>query len=128
MSGWTAATIHFDDEQDEETADNELREAFAGADVWTAEGYADTTVQVERGANHLSVAEQLADAHPNAKSIAVVSANDTSGSGYGTLFSVEDGRVEKMDSKEGYEGAMGRDVTGYFSDEHGVRSYSSFEA
>ena len=130
MSGWTAATLHFDDEDAKDEADASLREAFNGAGPWTATGYAKTTVQVERGANHLSVAEQLAEAHPEATSIAVVSANDTSDSGYGTLFSVEDGgmRVEEIDSKEGYEGARGSDVTGYFREEYGVRSYESFEA
>ena len=130
MSGWTAATLNFEDEDDKQQADARLRETFTGTRPWTATGYADTTVQVDRGANHFSVAEELAEAHPEAESIAVVSANNTSSSGYGTLFSVANNgqRIEKVDSKEGYEGAKGRDVTGYFSDEYGVRSYASFEA
>jgi len=128
MSGWTAVTLHASDEETNEAIDRELREAYQGAEVWTAEGYADRTVQVERGANHQTTADTLADEFPEVEDIVVVSANDTSDSGYGTVFNIEDGVVEKVDSKEGYEGARGRDVTGYIEDEHGLRCYATWEA
>jgi len=128
MSGWTAVTLHASDEEANEQIDRELREAYQGTEVWTAEGYADRTVQVERGANHQTTAEILADEFPEAEDIVVVSANDTSDSGYGTVFNIEDGVVEKVDSKEGYEGARGRDVTGYIEDEYNLRCYATWEA
>jgi hypothetical protein len=128
MSGWTAVTLHASDEETNERIDRELREAYNGGTVWTAEGYADRTVQVERGANHQTTAEILAEEFPEVEDIVVVSANDTSDSGFGTVFNVENGAVTKVDSKEGYEGAKGRDVTGYIRDEHGLKCHATWEA
>lgn len=128
MSGWTAVTLHFEDDERASEVDEQLREDYTGRRPWSATGYAECTVQVERGAKHGRVAQQFAEEYPDADTIAVVAANDTSDSGRGTLYSVEDGDIEKIDSKSGYEGAKGRDVTGYFRDEHGVESYASWEA
>jgi hypothetical protein len=53
--------------------------------------------------------------------VLIVSANDTSDSGAGILFErKEDGSVEKVDEETGYHGAKGKDVTGYFRDEHNI--------
>lgn len=140
MSGWTAATLNVSDDETRERLDQELRDTCEGHPPWGAGGYADTTVQVERGVVHETVAKKLANEFPEAEYIAVISANDTSMSGRGTLFRVtlsNDGSkdqrfnthpVKEIDSMQGYEGATGNDVTGYFSQEHGIRSYSSFEA
>jgi len=101
MSGWTAVTLHASNEETNESIDRELREAYQGTEVWTTDGYADRTVQVERGASHQAIAEILAEEFPEVEDIVVVSANDTSDSGFGTVFTVEDGSVKKVDSKEG---------------------------
>lgn len=129
MSGWTAATLNVSDEQTRDAIDSAMRELWSETDAWTAEGYAETTVQVERSAYHDVVTEELSQFFPQVEYIAIVSANDTSDSGYGTLFKVNDiNDVEKVDEKQGYGGAKGRDVTGYFDEEHHVRSYASWEA
>jgi hypothetical protein len=129
MSGWTALTINVSDNETQARIDTELREQYEGREPYTAGGYADTTVQVGRHADHETVAKEFATEFAEAEHIAVVSANDTSDSGHGTLFRVnDDGSIEQVDREHGYEGARGNDVTGYFSEEYGVRSYSSFEA
>lgn len=140
MSGWTALTLQFKDEQVKEEVDRELCEKYTGREPYTADGYADTTIQVGRFADHKDVAETLAAEYPRATHIAVVSANDTSDSGHGTLFRVtlsNDGSnneqfdehpIKQIDRKEGYEGACGSDVTGYFAEKYGVRSYETWEA
>lgn len=140
MSGWTALTIHVEDDETEECIDQELREEYTGREPYSATGYADCTVQVGRHANHESVARDFAKEFPEASHIVVVSANDTSDSGYGSLFRVtlaNDGSkderfnehpVKQIDSMHGYEGARGSDVTGYFRKEHGIRGYESWEA
>lgn len=140
MSGWTALTIHASDEETEERIDDELREEYTGREPYSATGYADCTVQVGRHANHSSVAAEFAREFPEAEHIIVVSANDTSDRGNGTLFRVtrrSDGApdqrfnehpVKEIDHMQGYEGAVGEDVTGYFRKEHGIKGYSSFEA
>jgi len=140
MSGWVAVTLNIKDEQIKDNIDAELRETYQGRDPYTATGYADTTIQVERGADHETVAKRFAQDFPQTDRIAVVSANDTTDSGHGTLFQVtlaDNGSrneqysthpVKHIDSKGGYEGARGRDVTGYFEDEHGARSYATWEA
>ena len=140
MSGWSALTLNFDNEQYEEEVDAVLRQEYTGRDPYTAEGYANTTVQVGRHADHRSVAAEFAEEFPRARSIVVVSANDTTDSGHGTLFRVtlsNDGSndrrfnehpVKEIDRKEGHNGAQARDVVGYFDDMHGVRCYNSWEA
>lgn len=140
MSGWTTATINVSDEDVREEIDTKLSEQYDGRDPWTADGYAKCTVQVGRHASHSGVAKDLAEEFPRAEYIAVVSANDTSDSGHGTLFRVTltvDGEtddrftkhpVKEIDSMSGYEGARGSDVTGYFREEHGIKSYETWEA
>lgn len=128
MSGWTALTIHASDDEQAVIIDEALRQEYTGREPYSAEGYADCTVQVGRGVSHSAVARKFAEEFPDAEHIIVVSANDTSDSGRGTLFSIENGTIEEVDSMDGYEGAMGRDVTGYFQEEYGVTGYSSFEA
>jgi len=129
MSGWTALTIHAQDEETNEEIEKELNEQYQGRDPYTADGYAERTVQVGRHASHEKVAEEFAEQFPQSEQIVVVSANDTSGSGRGSLFSVDnEGNIEQIDTKQGYEGACGEDVTGYFRQEHGVKSYATWEA
>lgn len=130
MSGWTAVTLHAETEEENEQLNENIEAEYGGNGrrPWTADGYADRTIQVERGADHEGVARMLADEFPLADRIIVVSANDTTDSGYGTLFDVGDGSVEEIDRKEGYEGAKGRDVTGYFREEYGVTGYATWEA
>lgn len=129
MSGWCAVTLHAADDESNEELNQQIEDAYGGngREPWTADGYADRTIQVERGANHEYVAKQLAEEFPLAEQIVVVSANDTSDSGNGTLFDVTDG-VEQIDHEQGYEGARGRDVTGYFREEYDVQSYATWEA
>lgn len=140
MSGWTALTIHADDEETNERIDRELREKYEGSEPYTAEGYADRTVQVGRHANHRDTAKEFAEQFPEAEYIVVVSANDTSDTGTGSLFQVtlcndgsKDGRfnqhpTKQIDSETGYQGARGKDVTGYFRREYGLQSYCTYEA
>jgi hypothetical protein len=134
MSGWTAVTVHEPDGLSRDVRD-EAREAieshlseYTGDTVPTADGYADRTLQVERGADHRQWAERLFDEIPEASRIIVVSTNDTSDSGYGTYFEMQDGDVVEVDSFSGYEGAKGRDVTGYFREEYSLSSYASWKA
>lgn len=140
MSGWTNLTIHASDDEANERIDQELRDEYTGKRPYTATGWADRTVKVGRGAKHYRAAREFAEKFPEAEYIVVVSANDTSDSGDGTLFRVtlsadgsEDERfnehpIKKIDEKSGYEGASGRDVTGYFRDEHGIIGHASMGA
>lgn len=67
-------------------------------------------------------AEEIFDACDNAKRVLIISANDTSDSGVGVLFGRDgDGGAREIDYKEGYEGAVGADVRGYFKDKHDIR-------
>lgn len=93
-------------------------------------GYGKRTVQIPRNADHKKWAVILTEDVPKVvEKVAIVSANDTSDSGYGTVWDVDDdGTVEKIDEKDGYEGAEGRDVTGYIKEEYGLLSYASWEA
>jgi hypothetical protein len=140
MSGWTNLTIHASDEETNERIDQELREEYTGRRPYSATGFADRTVKVERGANHEYAAKGFAKKFPEAKWIIVIAANDTSDSGNGTLFRVtlsQDGSpdqrfnqhpVKEIDHKQGYERARGSDVVGHFRDEHGVKGYCELEA
>lgn len=129
MSGWTVLTFEFEDDERKEEVDEELRSQYEGRQPPTAEGYGDVTVQLERGISRSGAAKRWAEDYPDANRIVVIQANDTSDAGDGTLFDVdEDGNVEQIDEKHGYEGARGRDVTGYFGDEYGLSGYASWEA
>lgn len=130
MSGWTVVTLHAEDDEDEEQLQENINDEYDNGerDPPTASGYGDRTIQEHRGANHKALARTYSEEFPLADTIVVVAANDTTDSGRGTLFDVSDGSVEEIDSKEGYEGARGRDVTGYFQDEHNVNSYATWEA
>ena len=129
MSGWTVLTFEFEDDEQAAIVDEALRIEYDGQRAPTATGYADCTVQLERGISREQAAERWANEYPDANRIVVVQANDTTDSGDGTLFNVDDnGNVEQIDEKHGYEGARGRDVTGYFGDEYGLSGYSTWEA
>jgi hypothetical protein len=140
MSGWTALTIHAEDDDIEEEIDRELREKYTGSEPYAATGHAERTVQVGRNVYHESVAKEFAKEFPRADRIIVVSANDTTNSGNGSLFRVtlsKDGSpderfnkhpIKEIDTKEGHQGARGNDVTGYFRDEYDTRGYSTWEA
>lgn len=52
--------------------------------------------------------------------LAIVEANNTTDSGVGYLLQLQDGDLELIDQKEGYEGARASDVTGYFREEHNI--------
>jgi hypothetical protein len=135
MSGWTAVTVHPPkglSESAENKANNAieqyLSEEYGSDSIPTADGYADRTIQVERGADHRKWGERLFEEIPEAKYVVAVSANDTSDSGYGTVLKREDGNTVIIDEKDGYEGAKGNDVVGYIRDEHNLHGYSSWEA
>ena len=129
MSGWTCLTFEFEDGERAEEVDAELREHYQGRQPPTAEGYADCSIQLERGINRAGAARKWAGEYPDANRIIVVQANDTSDCGDGALFDVDsDGNVREIETKEGYEGALGNDVTGYFRDEYSIKGYSSWEA
>jgi len=124
MSGWTAATLHGNN--------NELLEGLV-TEYYPEDGsgYAERTIQLPRSCDHESQACILVEQFGmvNINYITIVSANDTSDSGYGTVWAVtEESYVEKIDEKQGYEGAKGRDVIGYIDQEYGLSSYASFEA
>lgn len=57
---------------------------------------------------------------PHAERILVICANDTSDSGSGWLYQRTNGGWELVDQEDGYEGARGRDVTGFFRDEYNI--------
>jgi len=68
-------------------------------------------------------AEEIFEDCKFAKRVLIISANDTSDSGSGILYErSEPGATKavKVDFKMGYEGARGRDVTGYFRDEYSI--------
>lgn len=66
------------------------------------------------------VAEEILANCPYANRVLVVCANDTSDSGTGWLYEMEDGEFVEVDKKEGYGGARAKDVTGYFREEHNI--------
>lgn len=124
MSGWTNVTMLAQDDEDTDAIEARL------SDEWErrSSGYADNTVVERRGIDHEVAAQQWANHFPEADRILVISANDTSDSGTGTLFTVEDGEVEQVAEKAGYAGANGKDVVGYFREEHDAKGYASWEA
>lgn len=72
------------------------------------------------------IAERLLDECEYVQRVLIVSANDTSDSGAGELYERgDDGSPELVDHWTGYEGAVGRDVTGYFSEEHSISGCAS---
>jgi len=53
--------------------------------------------------------------------VLLISTNDTSDSGVGTLYDVKDDRVVHVETWKGYENAMGYDVRGHFADHYNIR-------
>lgn len=73
-----------------------------------------------------SVAQQIFDECPAAGRVLIICANDTSDSGDGWLYERdEDGNAKLVDEKSGYEGCVGRDVQGYFREEHNISGLAS---
>lgn len=131
MSGWTAVTVHPPKNLSgpaEEEAKERIEESLEQMYGEDAGGYAARTVQETRGARDGRVADRIFENVPHAKWVVVVHANDTTVSGDGTVWKREAGETVKVDSKAGYEGARGKDVTGYIRDEHGLLCYATWEA
>lgn len=136
MSGWTALTIHTKDKTKNKKLDKDLRNLYPD----DADGYGDRTVQLARMANHWESAVEFAREFPVADTIIVVSANDTTDSGNGSLFQItlnSDGSkdefynshpIDKIDEKVGAEGDVGKDVVSYFSDEYDLDCHARYDA
>jgi len=73
------------------------------------------------GSNSKKKAQELMNECPYADKVLIISANDTSDSGCGVLYERnENGKAEMVDEHTGYHGAKGKDVTGYFREEHNI--------
>jgi len=128
MSGWKTATIKNREKtdkinqtiNDKDRNDEEVKKLSDNA--IGMRGY---EAEIED-----KIAEILQDAEVENGQVLIIEANDTTDSGHGTLFDIkelkENGSAEltQIDSKNGYEGAMAKDVTGYFRDEHGISGFS----
>jgi hypothetical protein len=131
MSGWTAITMHPPADLSSEAEDtaNEQIEAqmndYYGDD---ADGYADRTAQLPRSCDHRKYVEDAFDNVPSAGRCVIISANDTSDSGYGHAYEMRDGSCVEIAEMYGYEGARGEDVRGYIKEETGLRGYPWWEA
>jgi len=58
--------------------------------------------------------------------VLIINANDTSDSGSGRLYALRDGTLEIVEEEQGYEGARGHDVTGYFREEYDINGRATF--
>lgn len=89
----------------------------------------DPTVKYpSRGDSCKGFAKEVLNECPYAKRVLVITANDTTDAGSGWLWELdENGNIEKVDEHHGYEGARGRDVEGYFREEHGISGSASWE-
>jgi len=131
MSGWTAITMHPPATLSFETRDtaNEQIEAQMNEHYGdSADGYADRTAQLPRSCNHREYAEDAFDNVPSAGRCVIISANDTSDSGYGHAYEMINGNCMEIAEMHGYEGARGNDVRGYIKDETGLSGYRTWEA
>lgn len=89
-------------------------------------GLADMDDSYGRETSAKDYAQEIFDECEYASRILIVSANDTSDSGSGRLFEKdEDGNAVEVDYHQGYEGAKGRDVTGYFRENHNISGVAS---
>lgn len=130
MSGWKIATIDTDADTTKEVnmKINELdkeEENFKklSDDSFGMRGY-DADIKDKAG--------EILKATPVTEEdkVLIIEANDTTSSGDGTLYRIKDiddnGGItlSVLETKAGYEGAMARDVTGYFREEHNINSFS----
>lgn len=106
-----------------EWSSNFFRDSYDAFISW----HSPPTVQYpSRGDALPSVAKEILKDCPYAERVLVIHANDTSDSGKGYLYQLDDdGEFEKVDEWAGYEGAVGRDVAGYFREEHRISGLAS---
>jgi hypothetical protein len=79
-----------------------------------------------RGEDCVGIATTILNECENANRVLVVAANDTTDAGTGWLYVKRNGgQVEKVATKNGYEGARGKDVTGYFKEEYNITGRAS---
>lgn len=131
MSGWTAATVHPPkglSADARKKAEKSIEQRLQDEHGEYADGYAERTVQLARNCDHETEAQALFDLCPEAKFVAIMSCNDTSDSGYGSVYEIDEGDIIEQFRKIGYEGAKGEDVRGEINEKFGLRSYTSWEA
>lgn len=118
MSGWVNLTVETADEYDEDA----LAEALMDEAPYEDEPVYGGTVQLDgRGHTGSAQVSRIFEQCPGVTRALVIDANDTVDAGSGYLYERdENGDPVKVDRKKGHEGAMARDVVGYFRDEHGI--------
>lgn len=136
MSGWPVVTINSENSSINEKINSYINKLYPNS----SDGYGERTIQCERGVNYKEKATEIAYEFPIASHIIIVKANDTSDYGTGKLFKItltEEGEndpeydehpVVEIDSKEGSNGAKGRDVVDYYDTNYSLDCYSSWEA
>lgn len=129
MSGWKTATIKTEDtdnlNMEINNRDQKQKDFTKLSDnAFRLYGY-EAEIQDE-------IAEILHEAEINKGQVLVIEANDTTDSGQGTLYSIEElkenqsVKMTQIDSESGYEGARASDVTGYFREEHHINGYTGY--
>jgi hypothetical protein len=140
MSGWTNVTIEPGDSQPEPSAnprdaDEQIRthlEDVYGEDAIfprdpptfraPSRHWGDPDDAYSSTVRHVPTEiEDLATECPTVERILVIYTDDTGDEGIGWLYDVDaDDTVEPLEEWAGYSGAMGRDVAGYFEEEHRI--------
>lgn len=132
MSSWTTLTLNTNDDDLDEKLDKDIRNLYPDSGC----GNGKRTVNFNGYIDHNQKAKKFAEEFPEAEYIIVISTNDTSDRGRGTLFEItinsdfemneefNEHPIIKIDEKKGIEGAIGGDVVEYFNTEYGLDSYS----
>lgn len=132
MSSWTTLTLNTNDDDLDKELDRDIRNLYPELGC----GNGKRTVNFNGYVDHKQKSKEFAEEFPEAEYIIVISANDTSDRGRGTLFEVtintdyemneefDEHPIIKIDEKKGVEGAVGRDVVEYFNTEYDIDSYS----
>lgn len=129
MSGWKTATIKTENTQELNMEINHRDKEKKGFtklsdNAFRLFGY-EAEIEDE-------IAEILHETEIENGQVLLIEANDTTDSGQGILYDIKElrdtGEVEmtQIDTKRGYEGAIARDVTGYFREEHGVNGHTGY--
>jgi len=122
MSGWKTATLELDTDDLEEAVDTvaERHEnvKLIEEDTIAMAGY-DAGIRRR-------VDEIIEESETDTGRVLIINANDTSDSGSGRLYALRDGTLEIVEEEQGYEGARGHDVTGYFREEYDINGRATF--
>jgi len=130
MSGWKTATINAKADEHNQNLNKAINEKVEDAE--NVKKLSDDSIGM--GGYEADIKSEVGDLLKEIETekgdkVLIIEANDTTDSGDGVLYEVEhteneEIKLEQVDVESGYEGAMARDVTGYFRENYNISGFS----